>query len=571
VKKRMGKCAVKKAKRLGGRVIFCLVLAAAVSLGSAGSASAAYNQEIDPGNSLNGVSCVPGTTTCIAANSLGDALYATDVSVASPATWNPWNGPSSQGPGRAVECPASTLCLLAAGEGIAARVDYATSIGGPFSTAFLPANDVGDISCPSASFCVSAQEGNGFIRYSTAPASISWTAVIAGTDALKGVQCLSASFCAVVNDSGDLYVATTEQGVKETAGWTSTDVDGATALRGIACSSTTSCIAVDGSNEVLALTIAPDGKATVARQVVGGANALSAVTCMGSTCAAGDAAGSLFSSTNGGGDWTMRYGGADAFTSVSCASASLCAGVTTSGNITTFDPSAVVAPLTVLTDALPTGVAGAPYAAQVEAAGGTPPNRWSATGLPPGLAIDQASGLITGTPRTAICVRSPCPQPPATYTATVTVTDSDGIPASRQLTISILGDRIEIDPAPAPAPAVTNLKASHRVWRTGTGPARISKVDRGARKRPPIGTTFSFELNVTADVTFSFTRHVAGRKAGAGSLAFAGHPGKNNVAFRGRISRKNKLKPGRYTLTVTAASPDGQRSAPASLNFKVVG
>ena len=49
-------------------------------------------------------------------------------------------------------------------------------------------------------------------------------------------------------------------------------------------------------------------------------------------------------------------------------------------------------------------------------------------------------------------------------------------------------------------------------------------------------------------MTFSFAQRVGGRTATAGTLTFTGHSGTNKVAFQGRISPKEKLKPGRYTL-----------------------
>jgi hypothetical protein len=52
---------------------------------------------------------------------------------------------------------------------------------------------------------------------------------------MKDVSCLSASFRAVVDDSGNVRVATIEEGIKEGPGWTATNVNDETALRGIAC------------------------------------------------------------------------------------------------------------------------------------------------------------------------------------------------------------------------------------------------------------------------------------------------------------------------------------------------
>jgi hypothetical protein len=94
-----------------------------------------------------------------------------------------------------------------------------------------------------------------------------------------------------------------------------------------------------------------------------------------------------------------------------------------------------------------------------------------------------------------------------------------------------------------------------------------------------------------ATVVFEFSRRLAGRKEGgrciaersrnrkgeacrrtlrAGALSFSGHTGVNRVVFSGRFSQADKLSLGRYMLTVTATGSGGQRSAPASLSFRVV-
>ena len=310
--------------------------------------SEARMQTIDAPNSLNAISCVPSSTTCIASNSKGNAFYATNVSATSTATWNSWTGPGVS-PSHALACPGTTLCVIAAGEvaGGGGNVYKATSLGGAFSTSFLPTNGVGSISCPSTSFCVTAQEGGGFIRYSTNPSGITWTARAIGTGAMKGVSCLSNSFCTVVDNSGNVRVATTEARVKEATGYAATNVNGAKALTGVACSSTTNCLAIDGGKEVLKLTIAqPAGTATVSKVAVPGAGELTSITCNGSTCVAVDASGGIFTSTDSGTTWAESYGAGDKLKSVSCTTTWLCAAVSIAGDVVTFNPAPTAPNLT---------------------------------------------------------------------------------------------------------------------------------------------------------------------------------------------------------------------------------
>ena len=54
--------------------------------------------------------------------------------------------------------------------------------------------------------------------------------------------------------------------------------------------------------------------------------------------------------------------------------------------------------LDITTKVLSKPVVGTPYSQRVEATGGDPPYRWSATALPPGLQIDAATGIIAGNP-----------------------------------------------------------------------------------------------------------------------------------------------------------------------------
>jgi len=133
---------------------------------------------------------------------------------------------------------------------------------------------------------------------------------------------------------------------------------------------------------------------------------------------------------------------------------------------------------------------------------------------------------------------------------------------------------------PLPRPLISGLSQSHRIW---------AATKSRTRKRP-VGTTFSFTLNVSARVDFAFTQQVGGRKVNgrciaetrknrgkpsctrsvtSGTLFFTGHAGQNRYSFQGRISRLHRLRVGGYTLVVTATNAAGQ-SKPQSLRFTIV-
>ena len=141
---------------------------------------------------------------------------------------------------------------------------------------------------------------------------------------------------------------------------------------------------------------------------------------------------------------------------------------------------------------------------------------------------------------------------------------------------------------PVLAPILTGVSESARTWRENNTLAVLTATKR---KRPPVGTRFSFILNESATVKLSFTQRLAGRKVhgrcavqGAknrhkprctctvivGTLTFAAHEGVNKVRFAGRISARKKLKLGRYSLQITATSAQGKRSGPKSLSFTIV-
>ena len=192
-----------------------------------------------------------------------------------------------------------------------------------------------------------------------------------------------------------------------------------------------------------------------------------------------------------------------------------------------------------------------------------------------------------------------------TYTVSLTVTDNAG--CSTELiftgqTASCNGSSAAqathtiTVPAPTPpliaasptAPVLSGLSETAKSWREGNALAQSSKKSK--KQKLPLGTTFSFALNELASVTFEFTESASGRKVGktclaqteknrkkrrctrtvvAGMLTLPAHEGTNKVHFDGRISKHKKLKPGRYTLLVTATASD-EHSTPGTLHFTIV-
>jgi hypothetical protein len=139
-------------------------------------------------------------------------------------------------------------------------------------------------------------------------------------------------------------------------------------------------------------------------------------------------------------------------------------------------------------------------------------------------------------------------------------------------------------PAQPVKPAVSALGQSASRWRRG------GKLPFIARAGVPVGTTFSFSLNETANASFAFSRSARGRRVNGrcvaatphnaskrrctrrvavGGFSLPGHAGVNKAAFQGRLSKTKTLKPGTYTLVVSAHSA-GLASPPRSLTFTIV-
>ena len=232
---------------------------------------------------------------------------------------------------------------------------------------------------------------------------------------------------------------------------------------------------------------------------------------------------------------------------------------------------------TMLADTLPAG------ASLVSAT----PSQGSCTGSAP---VSCALGSVASgaSAHVAIAVR-PTVAGVAINSATVNATPADPNPANNlsQAQATVFAMPIVPIVASPTVPILSNLAETAKTWREGRALARITA--RQNRSRLPIGTTFSFGLNVPASVTFTFTRVAGGRKVGAkclaqtnrnklnhrctrtitaGTLTFSAHAGTNKVRFQGVISKHKALKAGSYTL-LAAATASSKHSTTRALRFRI--
>jgi virginiamycin B lyase len=135
------------------------------------------------------------------------------------------------------------------------------------------------------------------------------------------------------------------------------------------------------------------------------------------------------------------------------------------------------------------------------------------------------------------------------------------------------------------APVISSMSQSHRTWHLGSSLARFAR-------RPIVGTTFSFRVSEQSTTTFTFTQLLSGRKVGRRclaptrarrnrrrctrlitvrpSLAYTTSAARHRLKFQGRLSRRKRLKPGRYQLSVQSTDAARNKSRARTLRFTVL-
>ncbi|CUU59674.1 conserved repeat domain-containing protein [Parafrankia irregularis] len=175
----------------------------------------------------------------------------------------------------------------------------------------------------------------------------------------------------------------------------------------------------------------------------------------------------------------------------------------------------------------PAGEVGAAYTVQFTTTGGTSPFTWSLSSgsLPPGLILNAATGLVTGTPTT-----------PGDYPFTLRVVDASGQSATQNLTIAIAS--APTLPFPAPPAGEVGVAYSQQLTVSGGTSPFVWSVSAGALPAgltlnpstgllsgtPTTAGTASFAVRVTDAFNQSATRSLTLTIAAPPSLTFSSLP-----------------------------------------------
>lgn len=181
--------------------------------------------------------------------------------------------------------------------------------------------------------------------------------------------------------------------------------------------------------------------------------------------------------------------------------------------------------------------------------------------LPAGLAMDAATGSISGTPAAS-----------GSSAHTITMSDLAGS-ATRALSLSIAAPPVVIG-NPGVPPVISKLRATSKRFRIGKRGTAIS----GA-KRAPFGTIIKFTLSEPATMKFTISCvKPKGAKLKKACKKLAKKPtitrkvavaGPTNFVFTGRMGTK-PLSLGSYKMSIVATDSEKLSSKTSTIKFKIV-
>jgi hypothetical protein len=549
---------------------------------------------------LHGISCA-STSLCVAVDHAGNVVVSTNP-VGGAGAWTVANVDGTNAI-NAVSCTSPALCVAVDQDGnLLISTNPTGGVGAWTVTNVDGAHPMMSVSCPSASLCV-ATDNAGHVVTSIEPATGDGTWTVANVDAtnsIYGVSCASSSLCVAVDGDGNVLSSTDPSG--GTGAWTVTNVDSVNPIIGVSCASAPFCVAADGTGKGNLITSTdPAGGAgawTLAHDVQTGVQAVSCASP--SLCVA--LSGGLSSATwpatawistdptGGTSAWSEAFPSPYGLADVACPSTSLCVVVEADGHvlvgIQAHELSASL--LGTGTGTVTSTPISCPFATCSHAVPGLiyplPIVGISCLDtLPPGYT--QLGSCSISYPWSNEVTLTAAPSPGSQFAGwggdcgSSTCVLRMGADRSVSATFTA-GNTFTSTP-----PRLTGVQESAKRWREGRTLARISVN----KKKLPLGTTFSFSLNEPASVTFTFTEPASGRKVGktcvtqtkknkkkrrctrtivAGTLTLSAHTGMNKVSFEGLISKHKKLKPGSYTLLLTATA-SGEHSTPSTLHFTI--
>jgi hypothetical protein len=261
------------------------------------------------------------------------ARAAGPLSWSSPALVDHHRPYASRGSLDAVSCPSVKLCVAvddAGGVIVSRRPGKGASSWR--EVYFRGAMTLG-VSCPSAGLCAAVDDG-GNVILSTKPASGSWRVVrVDHAQGLRGIACASRSLC-VAFDTTRLFVSTDP--ASRASSWRAVRVEparsvcqpgspvgcGPQEVMAVSCPSRSFCAAVDNAGNVVTSTrptggrggwrsVRVDTSAPSPTRCLGSCSAFMAISCSSrSLCVAGDSSGNLFVSTRprgGSSAWRSWY------------------------------------------------------------------------------------------------------------------------------------------------------------------------------------------------------------------------------------------------------------------------
>lgn len=309
-----------------------------------GTSATWTNENVDGNNLLNAVSCL-SASSCVAVDANGNVLESSDPTGGASAWTNSkvLSGPSDFGSGAFsdVECVGGLLCLAVYGTEIWATFDPTAGSSGWFQANLgVPLYGA---SCASVSFCAAVDDLGNVLTTTSAAAGGPWAVTHLEGIALLSVSCPAASLCVASDVAGDLLVSTDPAG--GAASWSTLNVDGSGAITWVSCPTSSFCAAVDDSGDVLTSTSPAAGAGAWAMSDVDENIPLDAISCTGvGFCAAVDAAGAVLTSidpTAGTPQWSsVEADPTQSLLAIDCPSSGLCVATDDAGNVlTSTDPT----------------------------------------------------------------------------------------------------------------------------------------------------------------------------------------------------------------------------------------